>query len=239
MAKKVRKSTSTEEIYPNQPVVEVVCEIRFSAECRRDEFQSKIRKKYPLVLVPSAKPGQALALQPYRFVNEDQSEGLMLGLSNFAYYQKNYQGHDAFLKELLRVTGILKEFVPLRSLNRFGLRYVNAIPFSRESEMIPLTRLLNLELNLPLTGGKTDYKDLSLSLTMPTSTGDLTTRLQRAVNEQTQQEALVLDFDFVMTEALQFTRLRKYAVDAHQVIRDMFENLITDEYRLFLRGDTV
>ncbi|MCK5244887.1 MAG: TIGR04255 family protein, partial [Desulfobacterales bacterium] len=46
------------EVYPNSPLVEVVCEVRFpgelAIECRRDEFYEKIRDRYPTILFPKA-----------------------------------------------------------------------------------------------------------------------------------------------------------------------------------------
>ena len=75
------------EVYPNQPLVEVVFEIRFPGEvrveCERHLFWEKIRDDYPNVLVPHAQTDKAMALMPYK------------------YLAKNYYGFIKFLEKYL------------------------------------------------------------------------------------------------------------------------------------------
>lgn len=237
-----RKRKTTEGVYPNQPVVEVVCEIRFpgelAMECRRDGFQAKVRKKYPHLLVPNVRDGQAIALEAYRLTNEDQTSGIMMAVHRFSYFVKTYQGHTKFQKEFLRLAQILAGIVPLEQLNRFGLRYINVIPFARENGLLPLKRLLNLGITVP-SGVSDEFQNLAIVLVNEAKGGTLTTRLEPALQQQTKQEALVLDFDFAFKKNLRFSKLGSYLKTAHTEIRNQFESLITDEYRQFLKGETV
>lgn len=246
MAKKKttkKKEQAAEELYPNQPVVEVVCEIRFpgelAIECRRDEFQNVVRKDYPNLFVPSLKQGQVVALEPYRLTSdESQTSGIMISLNRFSLFEKQYLGHAKFQREFLRLTKVLLGIVNLDKLNRFGLRYINVVPFARENGLIPLERLLKLGISVP-EGVSRDFSNLALTFASKAGGGLLTTRLNPAVHPETKQEVFVLDFDFALTENLRFSKLSSYLNAAHKSIHDKFQALITDGYRQFLRGETV
>ena len=116
-------------VYPNSPLIEVVCEIGFpgdmSVDCHRDLFHNQIIKEYPHILVPKVTPDTALALEPYRFENVDNNSGIMLSMNKFAYYSKAYKGHKIFIKEFIRLIDILKGVYPkIDKLSRFGWRYI-------------------------------------------------------------------------------------------------------------------
>jgi uncharacterized protein (TIGR04255 family) len=50
---------------------------------------------------------------------------------------------------------------------------------------------------------------------------------------------LLLDFDFALTEKIAFSRINSCVSMAHEQTRAIFENLITDDYRQYLRGETI
>ena len=230
------------EIYPNSPLVEVVCEIRFSGElaieCRRNEFFDKIRKKYPKILIPQTVSSQTNSLTPYRFENESKNAGIMLALNRFAFYDKEYSGHKKFISEFTRLAKILVETYPLRGLERVGWRYINIIPYSRENGIVPLKRFVAAGIKVP-EGISDQFENLGIVFVSRVSGGKITTRIDSIIRSNDQQEALLLDFDFAMTEKLQTSKIGAYVRKAHKQTRSLFENLITDEYRQYLREETI
>ncbi len=230
------------EIYPNSSLVEVVCEIRFSAElaieCKRNEFFDKIRDTYPNILLPQSIGIQTNPVTAYRFENESQNAGITLALNRFSFYEKDYSGHKKFIKEFTRLANTLIATYPLRDLQRLGWRYINIIPFSREDGIVPLNRFVAAGIKVS-EGISDQFENLSIVFVSRVEGGAITTRIESILRSNDQQEALLLDFDFAMTEKLEPSKIETYAKKAHKQTRALFESLITDEYRQYLREETI
>jgi uncharacterized protein (TIGR04255 family) len=236
------------EVYPNQPLIEVVFEIRFpgepAVECQRDRFFSLIRDRYPKVFVPKLKAGQAPSLSPYHFRQQDEQASILTAINRVAYTTKRYPGFAEFKVEALRVTRLFAETFNLNRLHRIGLRYVNAIPFVREAGYIPINNFLKMGISLPLP--VTDQlSSLSLSAVSGVSGGSMTTRVEHVVPEDKSNEALLLDFDFAKDaesgdeSTLRVDMLADYLEESHKHTKKMFESIITDDYRKFMRGEAI
>jgi len=241
--------TYKEELYPNQPLKEVIFEIRFPGElrveCERHLFWEKIRNDYPDVLVPRPLPDQAKALMPYRFRKSDNSMSVQVCMRSLAISAKKYPGFKEFSKEVLRIYEIFGSTFRIDKLNRIGWRYINVIPFVREKGAIPLERLLNLGFKVPNIVPK-EFKNINLIFESEQKGGSVITRLQsieKSSSTINSQEALLLDFDYgkVPTEEqeLIFSDVPTYLVEAHKNTRELFEEYITEEYRQYLRGDVI
>lgn len=232
------KKYKISEVYPNSPLVEVVCEVRFPAElaieCRRDEFYEKIRDRYPTILVP--KVGDRL--EPYRFENEGRTAEIMLAINRFSFHENKYSGHKRFIKEFINSVKTLSQTYSLKKLARVGWRYINVIPFTREDGIVPLQRFISVNVNLP-EGVSDQFENLSMVLISKVPDGAITTRIESIIRSDDQQEALLLDFDFALTEKIAFSRINSCVSRAHEQTREIFENLITDDYREYLRGETI
>ena len=226
------------EVYPNSPLVEVVCEIRFpgelAIECRRDEFYEKIRERYPRILIPQG--GDRTA--PYRFENEEKTSEINLGLNRFSLHSKRYEGHRPFITEFVELSEMLYKTYNIKRLHRVGWRYVNVIPYTRENGIVPLNRFITARVAFP-KGISDEFENLSLMLISKVSKGSITTRIESIIRADNQQEALLLDFDFGLTEDLSFSKIRAHVNKVHKETRALFENLITDEYREYLRGEAI
>ena len=230
------------ESYPNSSLVEVVCEIRFSAElaieCKRNEFFDKIRDTYPNILLPQSIGTQTNPVTAYRFENESQNAGITLALNRFSFYEKDYSGHKKFIKEFTRLANTLIATYPLRDLQRLGWRYINIIPFTREDGIVPLNRFVAAGIKVP-EGISDQFENLGIVFVSRVADGAITTRIESILRSNDQQEALLLDFDFAMTEKLQASKIGAYVRKAHKQTRALFESLITDEYRQYLREETI
>jgi uncharacterized protein (TIGR04255 family) len=246
------------EIYPNSPLVDVTCEIRFpgelQVECNRDIFWNKIRKDYPDILVPYSKDGQAAALQHYRFRSKDKSRVVSVAMNSLAFSESKYSGHVKFIAEFKRLAAIFKRCFPkIDKVSRFGWRYVNIMPFQRENGHVPVQRLLKVEFKLPtdvsarLTGLESRYEfddpDGSVAIVrmatvVPQRTPESLPSAMTREPPADQQQALLLDLDFVRTgDNLKFGQFATQITKLRRKNRDLFEALITDEYREYLRGE--
>ena len=231
-----------EEIYPNSPLVEVVFEIRFPGEpmveCRRHEFYDHVRSDYPRVLVPQIKAEGFPALEPYRFEKANGSAGIMLAIDKFVYYARKYPGYKEFKGKFLKLLSEFDKLFHLENLKRTGWRYINIIPFTRESGIIPLKRFLNFGLHLP-KGIPEQHENLSITLISKMDDCSVTTKLESIISSDRSREALLLDFDCAKSKDLLFSKTETYIEEGHGVARNLFEALITESYRKYLRGEEI
>ena len=181
---------------------------------------------------------EAIALKPYEFRSADQKKWLSMSINRFAFSTIEYQGYRGFAKEALKyVSKFVKQF-HLSTISRTGLRYINAILFTREDGLLPLDRYFNLTIGLP-SGLPSSVSVLDLRLDVPIDTGSLTIRLEPVLSPDGTREAFVLDFDYSKTKDLTPNHLRKYIDESHNYTKRFFEAIITDEFRQVMRGEVI
>lgn len=230
-------------IYPNSPLVEVIFEVRFPGEpiveCRRDILYELVRKDYPKVFVPSTKEGSFVALEPYRFEKDDRSSGIMLAMNKFSYYSRKYPGFSAFKKEVIAsISKFRKAYPKITKLHRTGFRYVNIIPFTREEGLIPIENFLKVGLKVPSVIPE-KYNNISIGFVAENDGGLVTTRIETMKTVDQSGEAILLDIDYAKERDILIGSAATYIDESHKCARQLFEALITDNYRMFLKGETV
>ncbi len=234
-----------DEIYPNQPLCDVACEVRFKGEmqveCQRYLFWEEIRSEYPDILVPHAQEGQAVALQHYKFRNPESGRTVAVALNSLVYSEAKYSGHTSFIAEFDRLIQIFTRLYPnLGRISRVGWRYINVMPFSREDGLVPLSRILQLNISFP---GRIFEKTSALNMewTGKCFGGEVTIKLAAAKQKALpDQEALILDLDIGRTDPdIKWATVREVMEDARAKCRGIFEDMITEEYRSYLRGKTI
>lgn len=234
--------SSENEIYENAPLVETVFEIRFpgepSIECNRDKFYEKIRDVYAKVLVSSFQTGAIAAQPPYRFEREDGTSGVIMSINKMSFYCKKYEGFKLFKKETVRVFSIFRELFKVEKLKRTGLRYINIIPFTREKNVIPIKNYLNIQIDLTKSIS-TDFKNFNMIFVSQTEGGSITTHIEPVISEVQTEEAIMLDFDYAKENDLDFGSIEEYLEESHKHTKDLFEGLITDNYRKVMRGEVI
>lgn len=140
-------------IYANNPLVEVVCEVRFPPILRISaadptDFQDQIRSAYPEYevgnvsgpLVPNAPdflrsllqsgfqdPSFEAAPRGYRFLNADQSWKVTLSQGSLSLSTSTYERWEGFRERLESVIGVLVKTYQPSYFSRVGLRYQNVI----------------------------------------------------------------------------------------------------------------
>jgi|GEM_PF-666902 len=242
------------EIYPNSPLVDVICEVKFpgemQVECDRHTFWNQIRDTYPTILVPKVTNGQAIALQHYRLRSADKKRTVSIALNSLAFSETPpYSGHTSFLEEFVRLAKIFQDCYPgLNKVNRIGWRYINVIPFSKGAGPVPVSDFLKVSVALP-TNLFESAQTFDARFESKTDEGTVITRLAIIGKNVSQTDddirpagdlAILLDIDYVIEkEDLKFRHLESHLQRARKNGREIFEELITDNYRKYLRGDTL
>lgn len=225
--------------YPNSPLEGVVFEIRFpgepAIECHRDEFFAAARAEFPVIRVPKVQPGEAVALSPYHFERADGSASLLTALNLFAYQTKEYPGFHRFRAEAIRWVRVFAEHFRIGRVNRTGLRYTNVIPYA-PSEPFPVSNFLDAEIRLGVVRSSS-FGRFSLAAVIPSGKNGVLTVQINEVESKTQESAILLDFDFAMAGDLHISNLETYLDGSHDETKRLFEGLITEKYRSFLKGE--
>jgi len=234
-----------DELYPNQPLTDVAAEVRFcgdmQVECERHRFWDKIRDEYHAILVPYAEAGKSPALQHYRFRNAESGQTVSVALNSFAYSEAKYRGHKKFIAEFVRLARLFSETYPkISKLSRIGWRYINLMTFSREEGLLPLSRILKFHADLPL---KMFEHSSSIDLTWASKLAgaDVVLRLANVPRKEVPgQEALLLDIDYaVAAKDLSWDDVPDAVAKARVSGREIFESIISDSYRKYLRGESL
>jgi len=101
-----------------------------------------------------------------------------------------------------------------------------------------MNKFFNLSFNLPSSMSK-EYSNLNLVLTSKLEAGLITIKIASMLSDNRKDEALLLDFDFAKEHELRFSDIEKHLEEGHLVTKKIFEELITDEYREYIKGDVV
>lgn len=226
------------ELYPNSPLRDVACEIRFpgemEVETNRHVFWNKIRERYCDILVPKAQLDIAPALQHYRFRDSQRQRLLGVALNRFAFSESEYSGHESFIGEFFSLADTFCSCYPgLTKLNRVGWRYINVIPYVREGAFVPVAKFLKAELSIPQpVFPECSGFDIRISAHQSPKVN------VRIASTAHPEYAILLDIDVVFEEqAIPFDDYKGRVQAAREVGRHQFEELITDDYRQYLRGD--
>lgn len=232
-------------LYPNQPLSDVACEIRFPGEmqieCNRHLFWDKIRTDYPKIMVPFAKDGHPPALQHYRFRSETGGQTVAVALNSLVYSEDKYRGHKQFIAEFVRLVELFRATYPkLSKPNRIGWRYINHMTFSREGGLTPVGRLVKFMPELPLNMFAAT-KTVDFQWTGKLQDATITLRLANVERKNLPgQEALLLDIDYgIEAPNLSWEEVPGRVEAARWTAREIFEQIITDDYRKYLKGESL
>jgi uncharacterized protein (TIGR04255 family) len=229
------------DVYPNAPLKEAVLEVRFPGrfrvESERYKVQERILDRFPNLMVPVETADAGPLFKMCQLTSADGREFFRIGVNGLSYITQSYPGFAEFRKHCLSLMEPSLELFGVKTLNRTGLRYVNHIPLTKQDNAIPLQAFLQIGLNLPPTIPAT-YEQLVFAVETKKPPGSL--RLQVAyvpAKEAETGELLLLDFDFFILGPLDARKLPEYLDVSHQHTKEVFESLITDQYRKFIRGD--
>lgn len=239
------KRQTLDKQYPNAPLTEVACEVRFpgeiAVESSRELFWNEVREQYPTIRVPNAQPGVAPAVQHYRYQHLDGSRSLAVALNSLALSETKYSTHQPLLKEFENVHRVFSKCYPrITTINRIGWRYVNVIPFVREKGFVPLDQYFKWDFAIAASVPK-KFRAIQATFEIPSDKGIAVVRLVTARDSRDEsKEAFLLDLDYCIEKpAAAFKDAPKLMKQLHTLNRQVFEDLITDQYRSYLRGDSL
>lgn len=229
------------EIYPKAPLVEVVFELRFpgepAVECHRDELFQFVRKSMPLVRVPEATSPEHFKFRTYQYASEDSAFTVMSGINLLLYSSKRYSGYADFTSQLVPIFKFFTQRFKLGPLRRFGFRYINAIPFTRdENGAIPVSKYFRSKFSLSpdIADG---MEQCSISVVQKVGPGQVITKVEGLRKPGSGEEAFMLDIDYFRTGDIKAADFESYLEEGHVGAKHFFESIISDQYRDFLRGE--
>ena len=139
-------------LYKNNPLVEVICQLRYPTILRIRErqlsgFQERVRKDYPVyseqepsIGVPPQAPKELAAiieqmnipiippmLVIHRFSTKDSQRFISLRDEFIALAETKYERWESFIEEVMKIESALKEVYDPAFYSRIGLRYRDII----------------------------------------------------------------------------------------------------------------
>lgn len=159
------------EIFENNPLVEVICQLRFPTLLRLEseapaDFQERVRDRFPelererVVDLPAQVPdqilkalGAAIPQGGYVFITRDKTSKVTIGSGSVALSTSKYSTWDNFDADLKLVIQALIDVYSPSFFERIGLRYRNVI--KRSALQLEETVWSNL-LNNSVAGELTD-----------------------------------------------------------------------------------
>lgn len=209
-------------------------------EAIRPKFQNHVREHYPNLMVPGAQQGIAPSLQPIRFESNDKLSGIQLAINSFSYYTRRYPGHEVFIDNLNRLVEEFLSMIGSIQVTRIGWRYINAIPFTRENHLLPLNRYFcaNKYFGNVLDGS---FSDVNFNALKPLGDKQLNIKIETAsTNTEPYSESILLDIDvydlFEPSISTKKFSLVSSIKSVHDTAYDIFESMISETYREYLKG---
>lgn len=239
MRQKGARQINMPEKYRKPPLVEAVFEITFLPElvvdCQSDKYYDKIKKEFIYISLPHITSTDPILLKSYRFDNKDFTKIITYSINKFSFHEKKYDVFETFRQEAIKYIGMFVETYNIGNLQRTGLRYVNLIPINRKEGNISIEDYLNFGYKLP-KGIPTDFELFNTILLSKYNDGKLRLAIQTGPSTVPAivGEVITLDFDFFFEGNLSIEKLSYYLDESHKHIKESFESLISEEYKLVM-----
>ena len=214
---------SPREVYKHNPLVEVVCQLRYPtilmvSEVRPAQFQEAIRNTYPLYeerrgpggTLPINVPKEVadlLMMQSlaHHFSSDSETREIALTQDFVAVSERQYCRWGNFRKEVELAERVLRTHYTPAFYNRVGLKYVDVLVRSKLGlGDTPWSALLNPSF-IGVLGDRNladDVQDLSVEslLGIPdVEQGQVNIKHGIAIHQQDDEEVYVIDADFYTT----------------------------------------
>lgn len=230
--------------YTNPPVVEAVCEIRFTRESKMDLtvpglIYEKVKKDFPLKEQRVIREGNRVLGELAVFLSEDHNSSIQVGPGPLLPIlsitrQKPYTSWHEFKPRIEEAINALRttDGVKIDGIQRIGLFYANFIeipesPIRTEDYFnygLDLREGLPTNIRTFLVGSEFIFED---------GRDVCRTQLASAITSKPNNFGVRLDFDYYLTEpeSLPLNDVMQWVENAHQRIEEIFEACITDRLR--------
>lgn len=224
--------------YPNQQLRSVNLEAHFPGELgvygALGEVQAAVRGELPNVFVPNLQAGEAVALRPFQMRDVKQRRSLAVALNQVTYTAFSYPGYEVFSAEALPIISATLGSIRPEKLTRVTYRYENEVGIARDAD-----GWLQLDPTFPGIVPKIFSGAPVRTINSVAEHRWQESELQGArgfharVEEDRGVSVLKLTV-FASVEPVGTTALKDAADAAHRVSNELFETIISQEFREFI-----
>jgi uncharacterized protein (TIGR04255 family) len=235
--------------YTNPPIIEAVCEFRFTHDTEWDAtvpglIYSAVQDRFPrkeqritqeIAVSPQSPTEGDVKVQTSErtvFLTKDKNKQIQIAPRLLAINRlKPYTKWEDFKADIEYAYDILTSNVDLKGLQRVGLRYINLIEIpSSGTEKIDLEDYFEFRPELGLELSKTPMIDFIVGCLQQYAEERDLCRTQLRTSGGT---SFILDMDYFLAkpETIALDQALKWVDEAHTNIVTVFENCITDTLR--------
>lgn len=224
--------------YKNQTVVGVSLEAYFKGRlgvyAGFERIQQIVGDRFPNLFVPNALHGEHIALKPFQLRNREGSEVLGIALNQASYTSRKYPGFVDFREKALHHVRTMLNELRVPELARLVFRYDNELLIDRESDgTIPLGRVLRVYPACEQQPPR--YLNFTMESVRYWHRGRLHTSVG-ASPDASGAERLRFSIAAEVTPGGPVEQLDDMTDASHDEARGYFEQLITDDFRAWLKG---
>jgi uncharacterized protein (TIGR04255 family) len=236
--------------YNKPPIIEAVCEFRFSGGSKwdltipgliYDLVKDEFPQKEPLrefVVDTGAKPARGQFVDKVRFKTEEGKQFIQVAPLQISVHRlAPYQDWESFLPMVEKAFEAYKKVGEPTSLSRIGVRYINA--FDIPGEDITLDEYFEFYPNVPvkLEGHAFDTFISGLMFHMGEERDILKVELQSAATTAPNTCRVLLDLDYYLNkpEAVPLDEALEWVGKAHDEIESTFEACMKNKVRALLQ----
>lgn len=236
--------------YSNPPIVEAVCEVRFTPETSWDLtipglMYERLRKDFPIKEQMAYQefeigPNQLMDIsksikQGQRMVFRDTRRNRMIQLGDKVlsmHVNKPYKSWTEYRESIHRAYSTIMELVPDPTISRIGLRYINQIHIPGKT--IELENYFNFR---PFIGGGLPQNIINFIMgcvyPFENERDQCRVQLVSGVSDEPTSSLEILDLDYylVTPNGVDANQVLSWIDDAHREIESIFEASITDATR--------
>jgi len=242
--------------YKNPPIVEAICEFRFSKDSRWNpdiskSIYEKVKDNFPIqesrldqqVEVKAGESGisqSMVASQRAVMLSADRSSLIQIGQHRLSVnHLKPYTGWDLFLPKIKLAYDTLNTITPIKGIERMALVYIDRIEIP--GEIIKMEDYFkfypHLGPDLPQ-----DHANFVVSVDLPYNDQRDFCKLQLTAAMATKKDhiALLMTTEYFLAKRLSVTpdKAIDWMEEAHSTIRGLFKGCITEKLEdLFVRLD--
>lgn len=235
--------------YANPPIAEAVCEFRLPQDSKWDLttpglFYERTRATYPKknsrllreVAFKDSREGiqqQIRQSEQIRYLTNDEKAFIQIGTCVLSIHcLKPYPTWEDFKPRIEDAYITLNNIVPVQTLQRIGLRYINRIEIPKQS--VSLESYFGFR---PYRNEKLPNKlgEFIVGCSFPFSNGRDSCKVQltNLVADKPDTSAFLLDLDYFLNIPIKVSECIPidWIENAHQKIEEIFEGCITDQLR--------
>jgi uncharacterized protein (TIGR04255 family) len=228
--------------YPNQQLRSVSLETyfpgRLNVSAVLGQIQESVEERLPNLYVPNVIPGEAVALRPVQLRDAPLSRSLAIATNQVTYIAFKYPGFEAFAKEAIPILSRSLDTIGPKKLNRVVYRYENEIGLGRdESGLLPVDQLFPGILPVVFSEGarKGRVKTVNSSYEHAwEEDGFKGVHGFQAITEDNLGLTVFKITVFGAVEDVEIAALQNATSKAHQIGFDLFDFMISPEFRKFI-----